>query len=61
MPAERLTQSQFRYTIIGTLFLTEGVFSLNLFKLQKARGTAARLFNRLFEERKIYSSLVSAE
>jgi len=34
---------------------------LNKFKPQKARGAAARLFNRLFEERKIYSSLVSDE
>jgi len=40
---------------------TEGNDSLNKFKPQKARGAAARLFNRLFEERKIYSSLVSDE
>jgi hypothetical protein len=35
--------------------------SLNKFKPKKARGAAARLVNRLFEERKIYSSLVSDE
>jgi len=32
--------------------------SLNKFKPKKARGAAARLVNRLFEERKIYSSLL---
>ena len=34
---------------------------MNKFKPQKARGAAVRLFNRLFEERKICSSLVSDE